>query len=466
MTPPIHNADAAVGIDTTGRPRRGGQRLLRLPHWGLAGGNAGQRPGRRASPAALDHLRPRSATAPGTIGDRRVRRSPDRIRTTQPTGELVLQASQPLRVALLAPPTATVPPSGLGGLDMVRWLAEGLAARGHQVTLVGAGLDWLAAGVYALIDTDPRGGQRASAEIVERLHAERAGKALERLGPVDVVSDHTRTGWLPAGGQGLHAPTVQTSYRPVVEVWEPAPRVAGHLGWVAVSEHQRRNAPDMPWVEVIHPAIPVGEHLLSPRHGGPCVYLGPLLDSHGAGLALAAAHKAGRPIVLAGTQPSPKATAYTEVELRPQLADGDELLEAVSLLERWKLLADASCLVAPLHPQVPFSLEVVEAMAYGTPVVTMVDTVGAELVSHGLSGLVISDPVLLPGAIAKAEQLDPRRVRSHAANQFDLVGMVSAYEWLLTKLGTEAPAGGAVGTATRSDPLVPLATPAPTEGTG
>jgi hypothetical protein len=95
----------------------------------------------------------------------------------------------------------------------------------------------------------------------------------------------------------------------------------------------------------------------------------------------------------------------------------------------------------------------------------MVDTVGAELVSHGLSGLVISDPVLLPGAIAKAEQLDPRRVRSHAANQFDLVGMVSAYEWLLTKLGTEAPAG-AVGTATRSDPLVPLATPAPTEGTG
>src|SRR6266511_4836212 len=157
MTPPIHNADAAVGIDTTGRPRRGGQRLLRLPHWGLAGGNAGQRPGRRASPAALDHLRPRSATAPGTIGDRRVRRSPDRIRTTQPTGELVLQASQPLRVALLAPPTATVPPSGLGGLDQVRWLAEG---------------------VYALIDTDPRGGQRASAEIVERLHAERAGKAL------------------------------------------------------------------------------------------------------------------------------------------------------------------------------------------------------------------------------------------------------------------------------------------------
>jgi hypothetical protein len=194
----------------------------------------------------------------------------------------------------------------------------------------------------------------------------------------------------------------------------------------------------MPWVEVIHPAIPVGEHLLSPRHGGPCVYLGPLLDSHGAGLALAAAHKAGRPIVLAGTQPSPKATAYTEVELRPQLADGDELLEAVSLLERWELLADASCLVAPLHPQVPYSLEIVEAMAYGTPVVTTVDTVGAELVSHGVSGQVVNDPILLAAAIDKTDQLDPRRIRAHAASQFDLVGMVSAYEWLLTKLTEHA----------------------------
>jgi glycosyltransferase involved in cell wall biosynthesis len=297
-----------------------------------------------------------------------------------------------------------------------------------------------------VIDTDPTGGQRASAEIVERLHAERAGKVLEQLGTVDVVSDHTRTGWQPAGGQGLTARTVQTSYRPVVELWEPAPKVPGHLSWVAVSEHQQRYAPNMPWAGVIHPGIPVGKHPLGTSHGGPCVYLGPLLDSHGAGLALAAAHTAGRSIVLAGTQPGARATAFTEVELRPRLASGDELLESVSLLERWELLADASCLVAPLHPEVPFSLEIVEAMAYGTPVVTMVGTVGAELVSHGVSGLVISDPVLLPEAIGKAARLDPRRVRAHATSRFDLRGMVSAYEWLFTRLvGARAEAADGCG---------------------
>jgi hypothetical protein len=355
--------------------------------------------------------------------------------TTAPTRALEVWAeAQRLRVALLAPPTAAVPPSSLGGLDQVRRLAEGLAERGHQVTLIGAGLGGITAGAYRAVDTDPTSGQRVGAEIAERLHAERAGKVLERLGGVDVVSDHTRTGWQSAGAQCPHVPTVQTSYRPVVELWEPAPRTPGHVGWVAVSEHQRRNAPDMPWAEVIHPGIPVGKHPLPASHAGPCVFLGPLLERHGAGLALEAAHRAGRTIVLAGTQHCPRAIAYTEVELRPQLADDDELLETVSPQERWELLASACCLVAPLHPQVPYSLEVVEAMAYGTPVVTMVGTVGAELVSHGLSGLVVSDPVLLPEAIGKAERLDPARVRAHAISRHDDRGMVSAYEWLLTRL--------------------------------
>src|SRR6266545_3720255 len=299
--------------------------------------------------------------------------------TTAPTGSLeVWAAAQTLRVVAVAPPTATAPPASLGGLHQVQRLVEGLAERGHQVTLIGRGLGELTGGGYSVIDTDPTGGQHASAEIVERLHAQQAGKVLEQLGSVDVVSDHTRLGWLPAGQQSPDGRTVQTSYQALADPPGPTRRT-GHLAW-------------------------------------------------------AAAHTAGVPIVLAGTQSSAEATAYTEVELRPQLASGDELLERVSPVERWELLADACCLIAPLHPMVPYSLEIVEAMAYGTPVVTLVATVGAELVSHGVSGLVISDAVLLPGAIGKAARLDPQRVRAHATSRYDLTGMVSAYEWLFTQL--------------------------------
>jgi hypothetical protein len=67
-----------------------------------------------------------------------------------------------LRVALVAPPTATVPPASLGGSDQVRCLGQGLAELGHQVTLIGADLGGPAAGGYAVIDTDPTGGEHAS----------------------------------------------------------------------------------------------------------------------------------------------------------------------------------------------------------------------------------------------------------------------------------------------------------------
>src|SRR6266545_1251772 len=77
--------------------------------------------------------------------------------TTAPA-PLAPATTRALRVALIAAPTATVPSSSLGGLDQVRWLAGGLAAHGHQVTLIGAGLGGHPPGGYQAIDTDPTSG--------------------------------------------------------------------------------------------------------------------------------------------------------------------------------------------------------------------------------------------------------------------------------------------------------------------
>ncbi|HZD02470.1 MAG TPA: glycosyltransferase [Actinomycetes bacterium] len=361
---------------------------------------------------------------------------------TVPARELVPAGSRPLRVALIAQPTQATARYSLGGLDHVRRLAVALVQRGHLVTLIGAGLEGLTGVGYAVVDTDPIGDQRASAELVERRHAEQAGKVLEFLGgmnDVEVVSDHTHIGWRPAGGVSEHLPTVHTSYQPLTSPPGPARRRPGHLGWVAISQHQQHRAPSPAWAGMIHPGIPVGEHRLSVEHAGPCVYMGPLLKQHGAGLALEAAHDAGRPIVLAGTTSSGEATAYLEVELSPRLDRGDDLLAEVSPMERWDLLARASCLVAPLAPHVPYSLEIVEAMAYGTPVVTLAGTVGAELVNHGPGGLIVNHAGALARAIEGTERLDPRRARHWASVHFDLPVMAVAYERLLSQLlGTES----------------------------
>jgi glycosyltransferase involved in cell wall biosynthesis len=347
------------------------------------------------------------------------------------------RAAHALRLALIAPPPATVPPASLGGLEQVRWLADGLAHAGHHVTLIGADLDGLTPDRYAVADTDPTGGQRATPELVDRLHAEQAGKLIEQL-QVEVVSDHTRTGYLPASGHPQAM--AQTLYQPIASAWLPpaARPPLAHLtgGYVAISTYQQRGGLGLPWLQVIHPGIPFDEYPLSPDHDGPCVYLGPLQVGHGARVALEAAHQAGRQIVVAGIQPQAggASRAYVEIELRPLLGAGDRLLEQVTRAERRELLSRASCLVAPLRYDAPHSLEIVEAMAYGTPVVTMAGTVGAELVTHGTGGLVLTDPALLAGGIERAGRLDPGRVRADAAARLDVAVMVAGYQALFARL--------------------------------
>jgi len=209
----------------------------------------------------------------------------------------------PLRVALVAPPTQTVPPSALGGLDQVRWLADGLAARGHQVTLVGAGLHGFVAERYQVLDTDQHLATRPDPELADAWHAKAAGEIVELL-DIDTVSDHTLTGYQPARGAPaadrvdvLPAGTPAAARRAAAGRAARPARPGRGVAAPAAARHLAAVVGRAP------PAIPLAEHPWSARHDGPCVYLGPLQPGRvdRAGLALDAAHTAGRPITLAGT---------------------------------------------------------------------------------------------------------------------------------------------------------------------
>ncbi len=63
-----------------------------------------------------------------------------------------------MRIALIAPPWYTIPPSGYGGIEwVVALLADGLTDRGHEVTLFAApGSDTKARLVSPLHEEPPR----------------------------------------------------------------------------------------------------------------------------------------------------------------------------------------------------------------------------------------------------------------------------------------------------------------------
>ena len=124
------------------------------------------------------------------------------------------EAVEPMRIALVAPPYFDIPPKGYGGTEaVVADLADALTARGHLVTLLGAGQSGTTAQRFIPLweSTVP---DRLGQPYPEIMHAVKVRRAIERLAEtdgIDLVHDHTFAGPLNAAvHRSLGLPTVLT----------------------------------------------------------------------------------------------------------------------------------------------------------------------------------------------------------------------------------------------------------------
>src|SRR5262245_10521328 len=115
-----------------------------------------------------------------------------------------------MRIAIVSPPWFPVPPTGYGGIEWIVWLlAEGLIAKGHDVTLFASGdsrTNARLAAVYPVAPSEQIG--RTMADLRHLLHP------LEQAGEFDVINDHTG----PLGatlGELVETPVVHTVHGPL-----------------------------------------------------------------------------------------------------------------------------------------------------------------------------------------------------------------------------------------------------------
>ncbi|WP_432519477.1 glycosyltransferase family 4 protein [Kineococcus sp. SYSU DK006] len=331
-----------------------------------------------------------------------------------------------LRIAVVAPPWFALPPRGYGGIEsVVADLVDSLAARGHEVTLVGSGTHRTRAARFVQVFAEPPSA-RVGESAPEVLHAAAAAEALEGL-EVDVVHDHSLAGPLLARGRGT--PTVMTMHGPVDgEHGEYVRRLGDSVDVVAISDAQRRLNPGLNWVGRVHNAVDVSSFPFRADKGDHLLWLGRMNPEKGPHLAVDAARASGQRIVLAGKCSEPGEKRYFEQAVRHRLGpDAEYVGEADAALKR-ELLAGARALVFPVQWEEPFGMVMIEAMACGTPVVALQRGSVPEVVAHGRSGLVVRTPEELPAALRLAADLDPAACRAHAQQHFDLPVMAEGYE--------------------------------------
>lgn len=345
-------------------------------------------------------------------------------------------ATRRLQVGLIAPPWVAVPPPAYGGTELVvDALARGLTRAGCDVVLFTTGDStcpvprrWLYPEALGTVAE-----QEAEVPHVARAYRELAG--------VDLIHDHTISGPLRSPASLGGPPVVTTMHGELIpELRRLYVAAADRVHIVAISDAQRRSAPELRVAAVIHHGIDVEAVQPGSGSGGYALFLGRMSPDKGADRAIRIARAAGVPIVLAAKMWEPDERRYFAEAVEPLLGPDATFLGQVAGDRKLDLLRGAVALVNPIQWPEPFGLVMVEALACGTPVLAFPHGAAPEIVEHGRTGYLCADEADMSARLAGIEVIDRSACREAAATRFSVDRMVAEHVALYRRiLGTAAP---------------------------
>ncbi|WP_406816126.1 glycosyltransferase family 4 protein [Mycobacterium sp. M23085] len=326
-----------------------------------------------------------------------------------------------MKIGLLAPPWAAVPPPGYGGTEsVVCQLARGLTAAGHEVVLYATGDSTAPVPIlYAMATADWDRVGNGEVELPHVMHG------YEALAGCDIIHDHTLLGpaWALAVGYDR---VVTTCHGPFSgELRAIYRRYGKRLPVVAISHDQAAHAPEIAVDRVIHHGLDPVEYPVGKGDGNFLLFLGRMTPDKGVREAILAARAADVPLVIAAKNREPIEQAYFSEEIKPLLTDGVEVIGEVSGDTKLGLLGSAKALLNPIQWAEPFGLVMIEAMACGTPVIACPNGAAPEIVDSGSTGYLSSDPAELVAAIHRVDELDRGACRAAAIQRFSTTRMVA-----------------------------------------
>jgi len=331
-----------------------------------------------------------------------------------------------MRIAVIAPPWYAVPPSGYGGIEwVVALLADGLTERAHQVTLFAP------PGSQTEARLVPPLGEVSSEELIGDpwYEAAHAISAYDRAGEFDLLHDHTG----PVGasiGAMSDAPTVHTLHGPFTDQTRMLYRRIARRHWfVAISNSQQAmGPPNLRWAGVVYNGIPLDRYWLQEDKEDFLFFLGRADEEKAPHLAIQAARRAGRRLVMCVTTKNQREQAYWAEQVEPLLGDDVEVRGECDQTQKTELLARAAGLLFPIQWPEPFGLVMAEAMACGTPVIAWRNGSVPEVIGDGETGFVVDSVEEMAAAVDRVGELDPHVMRARVKERFSAEAMVAGYE--------------------------------------
>jgi glycosyltransferase involved in cell wall biosynthesis len=370
-------------------------------------------------------------------------------------------SSPRLRIAQVAPPVERVPPLGYGGTEQIVYeLTVELVRRGHDVTVIASGDSDVPCRLIPTVETALRpagiesdaGGWFATTTQIVGEHA----------AEFDVIHSHLERWSLPLA-RASTVPVVSTFHGRLDLPWARQQFVDAPDGMVAISRHQARTHPDVPWT-IIHNGLNLDAAPFGQQPGEAFCFVGRVDPEKGVVDAIEIAQRVGRPLRIAAKVGNlARHRAYFDDVFQPALRRAGRSVEYLGELnreERDQLFAESHATLMPGAWPEPFGLVSIESLACGTPVLAR--RVGAlpEIIREGVDGFFGDDVTAIAFFADEVTTLDRREIRASVLDRFSAARMADRYEALYARLtqGKPAPEGArseatSPGTRTLREPV-------------
>ncbi len=324
-----------------------------------------------------------------------------------------------VKLALLGPIAWRTPPRAYGPWEqIVSLLAEGLVARGVDVTLFASLDSVTAARLDGVVERPYNEDPAISGRVWEAIHV---AHCLRRSGEFDLV--HNNLDWLPlAMSEFCRAPMITTVHGFCSPSILPAYQRA-RSAFVSISDADR--GPGIDYLATVYHGIDVAQFPFTERPGDELVAFGRIHPDKGTADAIEIARRAGRPLLICGPVHDER---YHAERVVPHI-DGAMVryLGNVGPVDRARILGSAAALLHPIGFAEPFGLSVVEAMTCGTPVIAYPKGSMREVVDEGITGYLVDGVDAAADALPTALALDRAAVRRTAVARFSADRMVDDY---------------------------------------
>lgn len=336
-----------------------------------------------------------------------------------------------MKIAIVTPFEEKVPPTKYGGTELVAFnITEELVRMGHEVTLLATGDSQTSAKLVTTFEKSLRSMPYLNdMKLRDAYKFMGVGKVITYLSKNNFDIIHNHIGWrvLPFENV-LNCPIVTTLHGPLNVPYQQI--VYGKFkdsNYISISMNQRQPMPDLNFVANVYNGIDIKKFRQCYKPKDYFVFLGRMSPEKGPIQAIQIAKKAGVKLIMAAKIDLADVDFFKK-EVEP-LIDGKQIkfIGEVNHEEKVDLLGHAKALLAPIQWEEPFGLFFTEAMACGTPVITMRRGSVPEIIIDKKTGFICDSIDEATEKIKNIQMIDRRFCYEHVKEKFSSEKMVIDY---------------------------------------